>query len=140
MCSWALICALSAALSIIQVLAQDSPLLYAPQVNITCPTTKTLVRTDGGLSPSEISYVASRQEKVASSWKSWIGNGSQIGYDFSSLEGNSSGSNLPKLGIAMSGGGLKATQCEPRLLCRPVNFANLAPRSIHRCGGRFERS
>jgi hypothetical protein len=92
------------------VLAQDSPLIYSPRTNLNCPNT-TLVRTDGGVNPDEVTYLAARQSNIVSGWNSWIGDGSQLGYNLSALQGNSTGSSLPKVGIAISGGGYRAAQC-----------------------------
>jgi lysophospholipase len=92
------------------VLAQGSPSDYAPTTNLSCPNI-TFVRSDGNISAQEVAYINSRQANVLSGWNSWIGNGSQIGYNFSSFQGSNNSSGLPKVGIAVSGGGYRAAQC-----------------------------
>jgi lysophospholipase len=59
------------------------------------------------LHPKEENYVNTRLTTVIpKEWKDWIGDGSAIGYDLSSLNSSS----FPKVGIAVSGGGLCAAQ------------------------------
>ena len=86
---------------------------YAPLVNQPCPnvTTAPLLRVftpiNQSLHPGEQGYVNTRLTTVIpNEWKNWIGDGSAIGYNLSSF--NSSA--LPKIGIAISGGGYRAAQ------------------------------
>jgi lysophospholipase len=59
------------------------------------------------LHPSEEEYVNTRLTAVIpNEWKNWIGDGSAIGYDLSSLNSSS----FPKVGIAIGGSGLRAAQ------------------------------
>lgn len=86
---------------------------YAPLVNQPCPdvTTNPLLRVftavNQTLHPSEDSYVNTRLTTVIpNEWKNWIGDGSAIGYDLSSLNSSS----FPKVGIAIGGVGLRGAQ------------------------------
>ncbi|KAF8499635.1 phospholipase B [Russula emetica] len=86
---------------------------YAPLVNQPCPnvTTDPLLRVfsavNQSLHPREEEYVNTRLTTIIpNEWKNWIGDGSAIGYNLSSF--NSTG--FPKIGIAVSGGGLRAAQ------------------------------
>ncbi|KAF8499632.1 phospholipase B [Russula emetica] len=86
---------------------------YAPLVNQPCPnvTTDPLLRVftpmNQSLHPGEEEYVNTRLNTVIpNEWENWIGDGSAIGYNLSSF--NSTG--FPKIGIAISGGGLRAAQ------------------------------
>jgi lysophospholipase len=86
---------------------------YTPLVNQRCPdvTTDPLLRVftavNQSLNPSEESYVNTRLTTVIpNEWINWIGDGSAIGYNLSSL--NSTG--FPKVGIAIGGSGLRAAQ------------------------------
>ena len=84
---------------------------YAPLVNQPCPdvTADPLLRVftavNQSLHPDEESYVNTRLTNVIpNEWENWIGNGSAIGYNLSSFNSSS----FPKVGIAISGGGLRA--------------------------------
>ncbi len=86
---------------------------YAPLVNQPCPdvTTYPLLRVftavNQSLHPNEENYVNTRLTTVIpNEWKNWIGDGSAIGYNLSSLNSSS----FPKVGIAVSGGGYRAAQ------------------------------
>jgi lysophospholipase len=86
---------------------------YAPLINQPCPdvTTDPLLRvftaTNQSLHPREAKYVHTRLTTVIpNEWKNWIGDGSAIGYNLSSFDSSS----FPKVGIAISGGGLRAAQ------------------------------
>ncbi|KAI0271146.1 phospholipase B [Russula aff. rugulosa BPL654] len=86
---------------------------YTPLVNQPCPdvTTDPLLRVftavNQSLNPSEESYVNTRLTAVIpNEWINWIGDGSAIGYNLSSL--NNTG--FPKVGIAIGGSGLRAAQ------------------------------
>jgi len=59
------------------------------------------------LHPREESYVNTRLNTVIlNEWKNWIDDGSAIGYNLSSFNSSS----FPKIGIAISGGGYRASQ------------------------------
>ena len=86
---------------------------YTPLVNQPCPdvTTDPLLRVftavNQSLNPSEESYVNTRLTTVIpNEWINWIGDGSAIGYNLSSLNSTS----FPKVGIAIGGSGLRAAQ------------------------------
>ena len=86
---------------------------YAPLINQPCPdvTTDPLLRSftpmNQSLHPREEEYVNTRLATVIpNEWENWVGDGSAIGYNLSSF--NSTG--FPKIGIAVSGGGLRAAQ------------------------------
>jgi len=86
---------------------------YAPLVNQPCPnvTTDPLLRVftpkNQSLHSREEEYVDTRLTTVIpNEWHNWIGDGSGIGYNLSSFNS----SELPKIGIAVSGGGYRAAQ------------------------------
>jgi lysophospholipase len=86
---------------------------YAPLINQPCPdvTTDPLLRvftaTNQSLHPREEKYVNTRLTTVIpNEWENWIGDGSAIGYNLSAFNS----SDFPKIGIAVSGGGLRAAQ------------------------------
>ena len=86
---------------------------YAPLVNQICPNVATdpLLRVftplNQSIHPREEEYVNTRLTTVIpNEWKNWIGDGSAIGYDLSSFNS----SDFPKIGFAISGGGLRAAQ------------------------------
>jgi lysophospholipase len=98
---------------------------YAPLVNQQCPnvTTDPLLRVftpkNQSLHPREEAYVAARQATIIpDAWRDWIGDGSAIGYNLSALVEVSGGNattanatqNFPKVAIAISGGGYRASQ------------------------------
>ncbi|KAF9264260.1 phospholipase B [Marasmius fiardii PR-910] len=85
---------------------------YAPAVNQPCPdlATTEFVRQwtpqNQTLNAKEENYVSTRQNTIIpAAWKDWLGDASQIGYNFSGFA-----QNLPKVGIAVPGGGLRAAQ------------------------------
>ncbi|KAG2119615.1 phospholipase B [Suillus discolor] len=91
--------------------AQNPVDTYAPTVNVNCPDTpNSLVRTFTSqtqiLNASETDYIASRESYIISNaWSNWLGNASDIGYDFESLEGK-----FPRIGIAVGGEGYRTAQ------------------------------
>lgn len=100
-------------LTLVGVVCAGSITDYAPLVNQPCPnvTTDPLIRVftamNQSLHPRENEYVNTRLTTVIpNEWNNWVGDGSAIGYDLSSF--NSTG--FPKIGIAISGGGLRAAQ------------------------------
>lgn len=94
------------------VAAQDNITDYAPDTGVQCPNTDTnpLIRVftpqNQTLHPDEIEFVNTRETTVIpNAWKSWIGDGSDIGYNTTILSGNFS-----RIGLAFSGGGYRAAQ------------------------------
>ena len=101
---------------------------YAPLVNQPCPdlTTAPLLRVftpkTQSLHSGEEAYVTARLTTVIpNEWQNWVGDGSAIGYNLSALvngngsngTGNGTGTStftFPKIGLAFSGGGLRAAQ------------------------------
>lgn len=85
-----------------------SPLDYAPLVNVECPAGPLLrnFTTDTqALNEFELAYIQSRDTNVLpTAWRSWLGDGSSIGYNLSDFEGH-----YPRIGIAACGGGLRAS-------------------------------
>lgn len=100
------------ALSATTMAFENSVTDYAPSVNIACPNleTTTFVRewtaANQTLNVGEEAYVNTRiNTTIAQAWNDWLGNGSQLGYNTTSFQGN-----FPKIGIAIPGGGLRAAQ------------------------------
>ncbi|KAG2150555.1 phospholipase B [Suillus clintonianus] len=91
--------------------AQNPVDTYAPTVNVNCPETSgSLVRTftpqTQVLNTSEAEYIASRESNVISNaWSNWLGNASDIGYNFEDLQGK-----FPRIGIAVGGEGYRTAQ------------------------------
>jgi hypothetical protein len=93
-------------------LAQGHVTDYAPQTNVQCPNTSAepLLRVftpqTQALHPQEIAYINTRESTVIpAAWQDWLGDGSGIGYNLSTF-----GASFPRVGIAISGGGLRASQ------------------------------
>lgn len=91
---------------------QTSVTDYAPQVGVACPNLATteFVRTwtpqNQSLNPKEEEYVSTRQNTtIPAAWSDWLGDASKLGYNFTTFA-----QNLPKVGIAIPGGGLRAAQ------------------------------
>lgn len=91
--------------------AQNPVDAYAPTVNENCPDTpNSLVRTFTPqaqvLNTSETEYIASRESYVISNaWSNWLGNASDIGYNFENFEDK-----FPRIGIAIGGEGYRTAQ------------------------------
>ncbi|KAG2146011.1 phospholipase B [Suillus bovinus] len=91
--------------------AQNPVDTYAPTVNVNCPETpNSLVRTftpqNQILNASETEYITSRESYVITqAWSNWLGNASDIGYDFENLGGK-----FPRIGIAIGGEGYRTAQ------------------------------
>lgn len=105
---------LLAAVAVLPCRSQDlgSVTDYAPQTNLLCPniSTSPLIRvfapSNQSLNEFEIEYVSTRQSTVIlDAWQTWLGNASDLGYNFSQLQAS-----LPTVGIALSGGGYRAAQ------------------------------
>lgn len=87
----------------------DKPNLYAPQVNVQCPSDNSqLFRTffpqNQTLHPEEQAYVRNRQPQILSAWQEWI-QGTEVGYNMSQFPLDS----FPTVGFALSGGGFRAS-------------------------------
>lgn len=85
---------------------------YAPQTNVQCPnvTEAPLLRvfsaSNQTINSLEDGYVKTRQSTVIKdAWTSWLGDGSDIGYNLSDFANN-----LPIVGVSFSGGGYRAAQ------------------------------
>jgi lysophospholipase len=81
-------------------------------MNVECPdfSTTSLIREfspqNQSLHPSEVEYVNSRlNTTVQDAWNAWLGDGSALSYNLSAFQGH-----LPKVGLAIPGGGLRAAQ------------------------------
>lgn len=87
----------------------NAPNGYAP-VHVTCPANRPSLRSASTLSSEEISWLGTRRGKTVSALKDFFGHVEIDNFDASSyLENHSSNSsNLPNIGIAISGGGLPA--------------------------------
>lgn len=94
------------------VACQLSVVDYAPNTNVKCPDTSVapLLRVfsaqNQSLHPQEVEYIDSRANStLLDAWKSYLGDGSSVGYNMSAFSGK-----YPKVGIAISGGGYRAAQ------------------------------
>ncbi|KIJ52230.1 hypothetical protein M422DRAFT_156996 [Sphaerobolus stellatus SS14] len=80
---------------------------YAPKSNVQCPPNTPLIRSfspsNQTLNSDELSYINDRLQKVPQAWKDWLGDGSQLGYNLDDFK------QLPRVGMAMSGGGFRAS-------------------------------
>jgi lysophospholipase len=87
----------------------NAPDGYTP-TNVSCPASRPTVRSAAKLSPNETSWLETRRNKTLSAMKDFFGH-VQVG-DFnvtSYLDKHASNSsNLPNIGIAVSGGGYRA--------------------------------
>lgn len=92
--------------------SQGSVTDYAPTVNLPCPnvTSSPLVRVftpqTQTLDPREQDYITRRlSDVIPAAWEAWLGQADGIGYHFDDFKDN-----LPKVAIALSGGGYRAAQ------------------------------
>jgi len=99
-------------LSFTVTVAQNPIDNYAPTVSVNCPETTAgpLVRTftpqGQVLNPLEAEYTASRESSIISNaWSNWLGDASDIGYNFQDLQGK-----FPRIGIAIGGEGYRTAQ------------------------------
>ena len=81
---------------------------YVPQTNVKCPNVsfvRQFTAENQTLHPQETDYIATRASTVLpDAWNTWLSsNNSQHGYNTSDFQGH-----FPKVGIAISGGGLRA--------------------------------
>lgn len=85
-----------------------NPSSYAPSINVTCPESSKLLRIFSAsnqlLSSGEIAYVDGREQVMSRGWQDWLGDGSQLGYNLTTFNNA-----FPKLAIANSGGGFRAS-------------------------------
>lgn len=78
---------------------------YAPKTNVQCPPEADLLRStptgpSQSLHANETAFIQARQTKVVlDAWKSWLGDGSGIGYKLTDFNDT-----FPRVGIAVSGG------------------------------------
>ncbi|KAJ5774089.1 hypothetical protein N7457_008985 [Penicillium paradoxum] len=87
----------------------DAPDGYVP-TSVTCPASRPIIRSAAKLSPNETEWLKGRREKTLSAMKDFfghvkVGDLDVVGY-LDKYSGNSS--NLPNVGIAVSGGGYRA--------------------------------
>ncbi|KAL4784818.1 lysophospholipase catalytic domain-containing protein [Aspergillus varians] len=87
----------------------NAPNGYTPD-NVTCPTNKPELRLATGLSQNETDWLDTRREKTQTALKSFLGHATIPSYDavgyLDRISSNSS--NVPNIGIAVSGGGYRA--------------------------------
>lgn len=87
----------------------NAPDGYAP-ASVGCPANRPTLRSAATLSPNEINWLKSRRSKTLSAMKDFFGNVKVGNFDVTSyLEQHASNSsNLPNIGMAVSGGGYRA--------------------------------
>jgi lysophospholipase len=87
----------------------NAPNGYTP-TNVSCPASRPSVRSAAKLSPNETSWLETRRTKSLAAMKDFFSHVNVSDYDVTSyLEKHSSNSsNLPNIGIALSGGGYRA--------------------------------
>lgn len=90
--------------------AAMNPGSFAPKTNQPCPATllREPTSTNQTLNPNEVQYLADRRKQFPDAWKSWLGDGSKLGYDLNKLGMTSNnGSGIPVIAMAVSGGGYR---------------------------------
>ena len=87
----------------------DAPDGYTP-TSVNCPDSRPTVRSAAKLSENEESWLKARREKTLSAMKEFFSHVKVGDYDVSSYldTQSSNSSNLPNIGIAVSGGGYRA--------------------------------
>jgi lysophospholipase len=87
----------------------NAPDGYVP-TSVTCPASRPSIRSAAKLSSNETSWLKGRREKALSGLKDFFGHVTVGDYDVASyLDKHSSNiSNIPNIGIAVSGGGYRA--------------------------------
>ncbi|CAG8038232.1 unnamed protein product [Penicillium salamii] len=87
----------------------DAPDGYVP-TSVSCPASRPTIRSAAKLSPNETSWLKTRREKALTGLKDFFGHVKVGDYDVVSyLDKHSSNtSNIPNIGIAVSGGGYRA--------------------------------
>ncbi|KAL4804246.1 lysophospholipase catalytic domain-containing protein [Aspergillus unguis] len=87
----------------------NAPDGYTP-ANVSCPANRPEIRLANGLSPNETSWLKSRREKTQSALKDFFGHVKVGNFDAAGYidRVSSNSSNVPNIGIAVSGGGYRA--------------------------------
>ncbi|GMG45800.1 unnamed protein product [Aspergillus oryzae var. brunneus] len=87
----------------------NAPDEYAP-ANVSCPAVKPTVRSASELSQNETDWLESRRKEVVSPLKNFLGRLNLTNFDASAYidRVSTNTSNLPNVGIAVSGGGYRA--------------------------------
>ncbi|OOQ89181.1 Lysophospholipase [Penicillium brasilianum] len=87
----------------------NAPDGYTP-TNVSCPASRPTVRSAAKLSPNETSWLETRRNKTLSAMKDFFGHVKVGDFDVTSYldKHASNSSNLPNIGIAVSGGGYRA--------------------------------
>ncbi|KAF3387738.1 hypothetical protein F1880_000782 [Penicillium rolfsii] len=87
----------------------NAPDGYTP-TNVSCPASRPTVRSAAKLSPNETSWLDTRRNKTLSAMKDFFGHVKVGDFDVTSYldQHASNSSNLPNIGIAVSGGGYRA--------------------------------
>ncbi|KAH8425270.1 Lysophospholipase 1 [Aspergillus melleus] len=87
----------------------NAPNEYAP-ANVSCPVVKPRVRTASKLSPNETEWLESRRKEIVSPLKDLLGRLNLTNFDAPAYidRVSKNTSNLPNIGIAVSGGGYRA--------------------------------
>ncbi|CAG8368851.1 unnamed protein product [Penicillium salamii] len=87
----------------------DAPDGYVP-TSVSCPASRPTIRSAAKLSPNETSWLKTRREKALTGLKDFFGHVKVGDYDVVSYldKHTSNTSNIPNIGIAVSGGGYRA--------------------------------
>ncbi|KAJ5891606.1 Lysophospholipase [Penicillium subrubescens] len=87
----------------------NAPDEYTP-TSVSCPASRPTVRSAAKLSPNETSWLDTRRSKTLSAMKDFFGHVKVGDFDVTSYlnQHASNSSNLPNIGIAVSGGGYRA--------------------------------
>ncbi|KAB8228818.1 lysophospholipase family protein [Aspergillus alliaceus] len=87
----------------------NAPDEYAP-ANVTCPAVKPTVRSASKLSQNETNWLESRRKEIVSPLKDLLGRLNLTNFDASAYidRVSTNTSNIPNIGIAVSGGGYRA--------------------------------
>ncbi|KKK23911.1 hypothetical protein P175DRAFT_0469766 [Aspergillus ochraceoroseus IBT 24754] len=95
--------------SLIERALPNAPDGYTPR-SVSCPANRPTVRTASSLSPNETSWLETRRAKTESALKDFFGHVSIQNFDAVSYLNRiaTNTSNLPNVGIAVSGGGYRA--------------------------------
>ncbi|KAH7919355.1 phospholipase B [Leucogyrophana mollusca] len=92
--------------AVITILAAAQASEYAPVRNVECPATLLRSVQNQTLNAQEQSYITGRETgPIAKAWSDWLGDGQALDYDMTSFKGK-----LPRIGIALGGGGYRAAQ------------------------------
>ena len=87
----------------------NAPDQYAP-ANVSCPATKPSIRSAARISPNETEWLESRRKEITSPLREFLGRLDIAGFDASGYMDLASmnSTNIPNIGIAVSGGGYRA--------------------------------